>query len=710
MKATWLSALAALILFASVRPQNLDKSVLSRPVKGATPQPDVPGEYSTTYLHDVYYSGLRRATRAATSASCKRKIEIEYMRQFRVIAEESPYPFENVFFHSQCPIIWEETEAETVQPLLPVLTKQIPRPPPRGMYPLPPPKQADHKHLAIMYVMLVHDYADFAIRIINAVREPQHTFVVHIDGKSTPATVAALRNFSAHCEHVHVLGDEQRQRVNWGGFSMVNATLIAMHYAWDALYIGQGRHFDYLIDLSGTSYPIKSNEDIRRALASGKPGAVYMDVQTDASRPMPEMWQMYVECDDALHRIARMPLLRGMNMHIGSQWFALPKHVVDWYLHNPLPIEYIQYAKYITVADENYFSTLFKNSPYCQSHDSKNLLFVLFDKWENEKAANLSMTDKRKCLHPDPEHCGRSPTTLTTEYRRLLQVSRFMFARKFDPDSPESMRLVNEMDRWRGIRRGEYSRRIAQGDEGKNIMLRYQRPLPGKKGRKRLGLGLGKRQAVVCLEGMVCMDDQHGEFDDDEEGEGIDEVDLCLEMGQQGQQIYLRECDSNKPQQWLTVGPCTEGSNVTFSDNHCVERLDAAAQQEDMFCILQGWKSEQNLCLDISGEDANGGSPLISWDCSGQWNQLFRFLPDCSISAVQPEFIGKVRGMEGQNVSLCIEPGPRAEGLPLEGAYLKVEKCPVERLRHAFYALAEDAPEQLLYRWKKQRKAQAAKR
>lgn len=77
------------------------------------------------------------------------------------------------------------------------------------------------------------------------------------------------------------------------------------------------------------------------------------------------------------------------------------------FLEDPLPYDYTFYVQHIIVADENYFTTLFKNSPYCQDHVAKNLLFVLFDKWENERHNTTETRDARKCLNPDPDTCGR---------------------------------------------------------------------------------------------------------------------------------------------------------------------------------------------------------------------------------------------------------------------------------------------------------------
>ena len=37
----------------------------------------------------------------------------------------------------------------------------------------------------------------------------------------------------------------------------------------------------------------------------------------------------------------------------------------EWFLESPLVYNFKQYAQYIVVADETYFDTLFRHSPYC---------------------------------------------------------------------------------------------------------------------------------------------------------------------------------------------------------------------------------------------------------------------------------------------------------------------------------------------------------
>eukprot|EP01041_Mallomonas_annulata_P013711 gene13711-29161_t len=74
--------------------------------------------------------------------------------------------------------------------------------------------------------------------------------------------------------------------------------------------------------------------------------------------------------------------------------------------------------------------------------------FVQFDKWEHERFGR-GERNNRKCLQPDPDHCGRSPSTMSMDFKRLVEASSAFFARKFDSKNPSSMRLRDEIDTMR---------------------------------------------------------------------------------------------------------------------------------------------------------------------------------------------------------------------------------------------------------------------
>jgi hypothetical protein len=68
-----------------------------------TAQQEQAGLYTERYLMDVYSSAIRRMTRNAVTSSCKARIEFEFMKHIRAIAEESAFPFEDILFTSLCP-------------------------------------------------------------------------------------------------------------------------------------------------------------------------------------------------------------------------------------------------------------------------------------------------------------------------------------------------------------------------------------------------------------------------------------------------------------------------------------------------------------------------------------------------------------------------------------------------------------------------------
>lgn len=127
--------------------------------------------------------------------------------------------------------------------------------------------------------MLVHDHPEFAKRIIDAIIEPQHRVVIHVDLKAPLVHQELTDYFSGEAfPNVHVLQDERVDMI-WGGFSLVNASINAMKYIWFSNF-----SYDYLALISGTTYPLKSKEEIRQTL-SASPGSIYMDVHNEINRP-----------------------------------------------------------------------------------------------------------------------------------------------------------------------------------------------------------------------------------------------------------------------------------------------------------------------------------------------------------------------------------------------------------------------------------------
>lgn len=296
----------------------------------------------------------------------------------------------------------------------------------------PPRDEAEYissDDVVLCYGILAHDSAPATIRLIEAVDEPTTLFLVHVDAKYEE-THRIMKEYAISRSRIQVLDHPYRVQINWGGFSMVNATLQIFHFA-DRL------NFTHFVHMASTAYPIASNRRIRNTLASYPKDANFMHVILKPARPHPAIWNYYVECDGRVHRIYRLtPLSKDMHnadVYTTSQWFIISREFVH-YFADPGPgsflSQFLEYIEHVVVADESFFGTVLRHTPFCNKHHNWNFLHLQFDQWENER--NLALRDERKCVMPDPNHCGRSPTTMTMDYLDILELSGDLFARKFN--------------------------------------------------------------------------------------------------------------------------------------------------------------------------------------------------------------------------------------------------------------------------------------
>lgn len=107
----------------------------------------------------------------------------------------------------------------------------------------------------LVYLLLAHEQAFQAVRLIESLWEPQHHFLVHVDAKNASQhthaelalALAKMRAADPAKANVHLLGDEYRTSVSWGGFNVVQATLNGFNAALNDLKLD----FHWLVTMSG---------------------------------------------------------------------------------------------------------------------------------------------------------------------------------------------------------------------------------------------------------------------------------------------------------------------------------------------------------------------------------------------------------------------------------------------------------------------------
>ena len=112
-------------------------------------------------------------------------------------------------------------------------------------------------------------------RLVHALYDPAHLFLVHVDLKSNQTIVDDLARHFFDDANVHVL--RTRRLVQWAGFSMVSVLLDSV------ASILQRVDFDFLINLSDADIALRTHDELSSFLRQHK-GRVFMRIDPVSTR------------------------------------------------------------------------------------------------------------------------------------------------------------------------------------------------------------------------------------------------------------------------------------------------------------------------------------------------------------------------------------------------------------------------------------------
>lgn len=291
--------------------------------------------------------------------------------------------------------------------------------------------------MRIVYIILAHNHPKQVRRLIKRLAAPEVSFVIHLDKKMSWFGYWSLKRYVANIDRVFFT--TKRVRVYWGTMSVVDATLHAIDTALE--YVAD---FDYALLVSGTHYPIKTNQQILSHLETHR-GKIFFDhtvvpstdrwhnVQGGLNRIKYRFYfrgKGYETRKEIVHGLFRpyIPgekrLLEGFDIYGGGQWWTLSKESLvyarDFLKRNPSFLEFFRYK--IDIPDEMFFQTLFLNSLYKDLVISDNLTYI---EWSKKDACH--------------------PKILTVEDFKQISESTAFFARKFVGD--KSLHILDRIDR-----------------------------------------------------------------------------------------------------------------------------------------------------------------------------------------------------------------------------------------------------------------------
>lgn len=293
----------------------------------------------------------------------------------------------------------------------------------------------------IAFLIQAHHQPQLLFQLIDKLGHKNFHFFIHIDKKSD---IRPFKEILKDKENINFI--EDRVKVNWGGFSQVQASLNLI----DAAFSHTKKFTRYSL-LSGCDYPIKNPEYIYSVL-SDSIDYVHIDCAIDSSSGHISRIT-HRSFFDSPFRNTKIRLLRSlakkvfklihflegprdfykdMRPYHGSSWWSITHSsmvtILSFIESNP---DFLELYKKIGLPDENFFQTLINNLSFQQ----KNLSSL--------EADNI----KVKAIHYiDWESKGVTlPKTLENNDFKEIKKSNALFARKFDKkNSTELVRLIND--------------------------------------------------------------------------------------------------------------------------------------------------------------------------------------------------------------------------------------------------------------------------
>ncbi|PLX78597.1 MAG: hypothetical protein C0616_14260 [Desulfuromonas sp.] len=304
------------------------------------------------------------------------------------------------------------------------------------------------KQIRLAYLILAHENPGQLKRLVSTLSTRDTAFFIHIDRKTDIKTFDILTG----PENVELIQD--RHYVNWGGFSLVEATLTLLQKAFS-----DPRKFDRFLLLSGADYPVKSNCYIKQFFLGNHheyislaPMPILRENENKAlerlekihiealfhpqSKPLTVFHNLatyYVNIAlDLLYKRNYQKKLKGIKPYAGHQWWAFSREAVS-YIFDFLEknVSYLSFFKYCKVPDEIFFHTIIANSKYVK-----------------QTAPSLTYVDWRG-LNYHPEIISQDHFLTIKQHGNLFDDAvygkgEFLFVRKIDPENKE---LLDRIDR-----------------------------------------------------------------------------------------------------------------------------------------------------------------------------------------------------------------------------------------------------------------------
>jgi hypothetical protein len=305
--------------------------------------------------------------------------------------------------------------------------------------------------MKVAYLLFAYKNPKLMGKIIESLSCEDSSFYIHMDSKSDINRFASIRG-------PNVFFTGKRIPVYWAEFSGIEAILALIREA-----LAHPHPHEYFVLLSGSEYPLKSREYIRRFLEENR-GAEFMSLvkmpNAEAGKPISRINTLRIQSNQPVRRLgvrvlAKMGFaqrdyrkhLGNLEPHSGHTWWALTReacqHIIDFEQTNPRIVKFFEDT---FAPEETFFHTILGNSRF-RSRMRRNLVY---EDWSDQGSHPAMIGEKHIALFASQEK-----VVVTDAYGS----GEVLFARKFSDDNLELVRRIDEM-----IRRREEQRSLPKSN------------------------------------------------------------------------------------------------------------------------------------------------------------------------------------------------------------------------------------------------------
>lgn len=273
-------------------------------------------------------------------------------------------------------------------------------------------------------------------RLFKMLYHQDHYFYIHVDARQDYLFRELL---VLETQFPNVKLARKRYATIWGGASLLQMLLASMSYL-----LSSDWKWDFIINLSESDLPIKTNAQLVKFLTANKKYNFVKSHGREAQRFIQKQGldKSFVECDAHMWRIGNRQLPWGIQIDGGSDWVALSRSFVS-YVSAPEKDELVEglmsVFKHTLLPAESFFHTILRNSKFCNTYVDNNLHVT---NWKRRLGC--------KCQYQHVvDWCGCSPNVFKLDDWSRLQSTeqrQLFFARKFDPTI--SQQVIDKVEVW----------------------------------------------------------------------------------------------------------------------------------------------------------------------------------------------------------------------------------------------------------------------